>query len=129
MNSQFTNFVRILLGITVFLFGLNKLISLPFFPSPELPEKAMDFMSSIWNVGLILKVVGLIEMTVGIMLLAKKWIAFSLIVLMPIVLNIILFHLFLDLSGIGGAIFIGLLNGVMLYKIRKQYKPLFINSY
>jgi putative oxidoreductase len=126
MNSQFTKIVRILLGIILLVFGLNKLMPSPFIPLPELPEKAGDFMASLGSTGYVLKTIGIIEICIAILLLLKKWVAFALIVLVPISLNILLFHLFLDVSGIGGALVVAILNAILIYKHWPQYKSLFL---
>ena len=125
MNSQFTKIVRILLGLVLVLFGLNKLLPTPFIPLPELPPKAADFMSSLVATGYVLKTVGTIEILIGALLLLKKWVAFALIALVPISLNILLFHLFLDASGIAGALLVASLNGILIYKNWKLFSPLF----
>lgn len=125
MNSQFTKIIRILLGLVLLAFGLNKLLPSPFIPLPELPQKAGDFMTSLGATGYVLKTVGLIEIGIGILLLLKKWVAFALIALVPISLNILLFHLFLDVSGIIGAIVVAALNGILIYKHWPQFRPLF----
>ncbi len=126
MNSQFTKIVRMLLGFILIIFGLNKLVSEAFIPLPELPKKAGDFMTSLGATGYVLKTVGIIEILIGILLLLKKWVAFGLIILVPISLNILLFHLFLDVSGIGGALLVASLNGILIYKHWAQYKSLFL---
>ena len=125
MNSQFTKIIRILLGIVLLAFGLNKLLPSPFIPLPELPQKAGDFMTSLGATGYVLKTVGLIEIGIGILLLLKKWVAFALIALVPISLNILLFHLFLDVSGIIGAVVVVALNAILIYKHWPQFRPLF----
>jgi putative oxidoreductase len=126
MNSQFTKIVRLLLGFILIVFGLNKLVPEAFIPLPELPEKAGAFMTSLGATGYVLKTVGIIEILIGILLLLKKWVAFALIVMVPISLNIVLFHLFLDVSGIGGALLVASLNGILIYKHWPQYKSLFL---
>ena len=126
MNSMFSRIVRLLLGLVLVLFGLNKLLPSPFIPLPELPSKAADFMTSLANTGYVLKTVGLLEIMIGLMLLFKKWIAFALVLLAPISLNILLFHLFLDLPGIGGALLVSILNGILIYKHWSQYQSLFL---
>jgi putative oxidoreductase len=125
MNSMFTKIVRILLGLILILFGLNKLLPTPFIPMPELPAKASDFMTSLVSTGYILKTVGVLEIFIGLLLLLKKWVAFALILLVPISINILLFHIFLDASGIAGALVVAVLNGILIYKHWMQYKPLF----
>jgi uncharacterized membrane protein YphA (DoxX/SURF4 family) len=123
MNSQFTKLMRILLGAILVIFGLNKFIN--FIPAPELPENAADFINSLVSTGYILQVVGVVEIVIGIFLLLNKWVAFSLIVLVPISVNILLFHLFLDIPGISGALLVTIFNGILMYKLWPKYKPLF----
>ncbi len=123
MNSMFTKIVRIVLGIMLVLFGANKFFG--FIPLPELPEKAASFMTSLGATGYVLKTVGVLEILIGVMLLLKKWVAFALTLLAPISINILLFHIFLDVSGIGGALLVTVLNGILIYKHWPQYKSLF----
>ncbi len=126
MNSNFAKIVRLLLGLLLVLFGLNKLLPTPFIPLPQLPIKAADFMSSLVATGYVLKTVGTLEILIGALLLAKKWVAFALIALVPISLNILLFHLFLDASGIAGALLVATLNVILIYKHWSQYNSLFL---
>lgn len=126
MNSNFAKIVRLLLGLLLVLFGLNKLLPTPFIPLPQLPVKAADFMSSLVATGYVLKTVGTLEILIGGLLLAKKWVAFALIALVPISLNILLFHLFLDASGIAGALLVATLNVILIYKHWSQYNSLFL---
>lgn len=120
---MFTKIVRILLGVILVVFGLNNFIG--FIPLPDLPEKAGAFMSSLGDTGYVLPFLGAMEIAIGALLLLKKWIAFALIVLVPISLNILLFHLFLDIPGVSLAFVITILNGILIYKHWPQYKSLF----
>lgn len=118
MNSKFTQIVRILLGVILFLSGLNKLFT--FIPTP-----ADELLKSFGQVDYILPVVAVVEILIAVLLLAKKWVAFALIVLVPVSLNILLFHIYLNREGIAPAIIVAALNGILLYKHRRQYAPLF----
>lgn len=123
MNSTFTKILRWLLALALLFFGLNKFFQ--FLPMPELPEPASDFMSSLNATGYVLPIVGGLEVIIGLLLLLNKWVSFALLVLVPISVNIVLFHLFLDLPGIGRALVVALLNAMLIYKHWKAYKPLF----
>lgn len=130
MNSNFTKIIRFVLGLILILFGANKLIMIfngtGFMPTPALPENASDFMTSLGATGYILPVVGALEVYIGILLVLKKWVPFALILLAPISVNILLFHVFLDLSGgMIGALVVALLNGILIYKHWPQFKSLF----
>ena len=123
MNSKFTLLVRIVLGILLVVFGSNKFLH--FIPLPPTTGSAGNFMNSLGATGYIFPIVGILEVFIGVMLLLKKWIAFVLILLAPISTNILLFHLFLDIPGLGAAILVTLLNGILIFKHWKQYTPLF----
>lgn len=123
MNSQFTKIVRILLGLILIAFGVNKLYA--FIPLPQPSPQAADFLSSLASTGYVLTVIAVFEIIIGLLLLFKKWVPFALLVLVPLSLNILLFHLFLDVPSIGTAIVVVVLNGILLYKHRRKYSALF----
>ena len=123
MNSKFTKIVRILLALILIAFGVNKLYS--FIPLPKPTAEAASFLSSLADTGYVITVVAIAEIFIGMLLLFKKWVPFLLLLLVPLSLNILLFHLFLDVPSIGTALLVVALNGILLYKHRQKYKPLF----
>lgn len=123
MNSKFTKFARILLGLMLIIFGANKLFQ--FLPIPPATGAAGDFLNSLGSTGYIFPVIGILEIGIGILLLVKKWVPFALIVLAPISFNILLFHLFLDIPGLGIALLVVLFNTILIYKHWEKYRPLF----
>ncbi|GHC43982.1 DoxX family membrane protein [Ulvibacter litoralis] len=123
MNSTFTKILRFILALGLIVFGLNKFIG--FMPMPELPVDADNFMSSLQATGYVLPIVGALEVIIGLLLLFNKAVPFALLLLAPISVNIVLFHLFLDLPAIGGALVIAVINVILIYKHWKVYKPLF----
>lgn len=123
MNSKFTQIVRILLGIILIVFGANKIYT--FIPLPQPPAEAANFIQSLADTGYVLTVVAVFEICIGLMLIFKLWVPFALLVLVPISLNILLFHLFLDVPAIATALIVVALNVILLYKHRRKYRPLF----
>ena len=123
MNSMFTKIVRIFLGVVLVIFGANKFLH--FIPLEAPSGSAGDFMNSLGATGYIFPVVGILEVIIGLLLLSKKWIAFALILLAPISINILLFHLFLDIPGLSVALLIVVFNAILIFKHWQQYKPLF----
>ncbi|MFD0863226.1 DoxX family membrane protein [Sungkyunkwania multivorans] len=123
MNSNFTKLMRFLLALILIVFGVNKFLK--FIPLPELPDQASGFMSSLDATGYMLPIVGVLEIFIGVLLILKKWVGFALMLLAPISVNIVLFHVFLDLPGIGGALVVAILNGILIYKYWTVYRPLF----
>ncbi len=123
MNSTFTKILRIILGLGLLVFGLNKFIG--FMPTPDMPAEAANFISSLQATGYVLYVVAVFEIFVGLLLLINKWVPFALLLLVPISANILLFHLFLDMPDIFQALIIAVINGILIYKYWKAYRPLF----
>lgn len=123
MNSKFTMTVRILLGILLVIFGSNKFLS--FIPVEPLSGSAGEFMNSLGATGYIFPIVGILEVFIGVMLLLKKWVPFVIILLAPISINILLFHLFLDIPGVTIALLIVFFNAILIYKHWRLYRPLF----
>ncbi len=123
MNSKLTMVLRILLGLILLIFGANKFLD--FMPHMEMPEAAGNLMGAMMASGYMLKLVGASEVVVGLLLLIKKWVPFALIVLAPISVNMILFHLFLAPAGIGPAAIVTIINGILIYNNWSKLKILF----
>jgi len=123
MNSTFTTILRMLLGVSLLIFGMNKFIA--FIPIFDMAPAAANFMESLNSTGYVLSVVASLELLIGGLLLFKKWVPFALILLAPIVVNILLFHLFLDVSGMFVAVLMLAITGVLIYKYWKSYSSLF----
>jgi uncharacterized membrane protein YphA (DoxX/SURF4 family) len=123
MNSKVTMVLRIILGLILIIFGANKFAG--FMPMPELPEAAGNFMTALVVVGYMFPLIGAIELIVGLLLVFNKWVPFVLLLLAPISVNIILFHLALAPAGIGAGAVVALLNVALIYAYWDKYKPLF----
>ncbi|WP_293870596.1 DoxX protein [Flavobacterium sp.] len=125
MNSMFTRIVRVSLGIALVVFGANMIFHFIPMDLPDINTKAGKFMNSLGATGYIFPVVGALEVLIGILLILKKWVAFALTILAPISINILLFHLFLDIPGLSIALVIVIFNTILILKHWTQYKPLF----
>ena len=123
MNSTFTTILRLILGLILLLFGINKFFN--FIPMFEMPPAAANFLESLAATGYAFYVVATLEIIIGSLLLLKKWVPFALVLLAPLSVNILLFHIFLDISDIAVAIVIFGLNVLLMYKYWKAYRSLF----
>lgn len=123
MNPKLTMVLRIFLGLILLLFGLNKFMMFMEMPAP--PPEAGAFFKALADTGYMMSLVALTEIAVGLMLLLNKWSKFALIVLFPISVNIVLFHVFLDPMGGAGAFLVAILNLVLVYDKWGDYKSLF----
>lgn len=126
MNSTFTKILRIILGLGLLFFGMSKLIDFNIMPTHIYTGEAAIFIDSLSDTGYILKVIGIFEILIGLLLLLNKWVPFALLLLAPISVNILLFHLFLDIPGLIVALVVVVLNAILIYKHWKVYRPLFL---
>ncbi|QKX04599.1 DoxX family membrane protein [Aquimarina sp. TRL1] len=123
MNIKITLGLRILLGILLLVFGSNKFIG--FLPNFEFanPEAGV-FFGALAN-SYVLKTVALTEIIAGILLLINKSVPFALLLIVPISINIVLFHITLDPANIAPAIVVFALNAYLIYRKWDHYKGLF----
>ncbi|MGK0407169.1 MAG: putative membrane protein YphA (DoxX/SURF4 family) [Roseivirga sp.] len=111
--------VRVVLGLMLVVFGLNKFLQ--FMPVPPMPEAAGAFMGALVTSGYIMAIVAIVEIATGILLLVNKFQPLTLVVLFPILLNAFLFHLFLDFAGIGGAVVALAMNVFLMFANKEAY--------
>lgn len=121
MNSKVTIVLRILLALPLLVFGLNKFFN--FIPAPEPPEGSFGY--ALMQTGYMMPLIGLSEVIPGLLLLINKWVGFALAWLVPISINIVLFHLKFDPSTIGPAALVAILNAVLIYLYWPKFKTLF----
>ncbi|EDP72140.1 hypothetical protein FBALC1_13602 [Flavobacteriales bacterium ALC-1] len=121
MNSKVFMVLRILLGIFVLVFGVNKFAD--FLPMPELSAEAGAYFGALSS-SKTLMLVGIVEIVAGLAILLDKFGALMAIILMSISVNAVLFHAVLDPGGIGGAAALLILNIAVLYGYKDKYKAL-----
>jgi hypothetical protein len=118
---------RVLLGLIFLVFGLN--FFLHFIPNNQQPEgKAAAFLGGLFQTGYFFLFLKSVEVIAGLLLLMNLFVPLILIILMPISLNILLFHSFLEPSGMALAIsgVILVLQLFLAWGYRSQYRSLFV---
>lgn len=113
---------RLLLGLMFFVFGLNGFFH--FMPQPAIPEPAAQFMGALVQSGYMIPLVFAVQLLVGISLLANRFVPIALILLVPITINIIGFHLSLAPSSIAPGVVAAVLNVYLLVAYLPAYKPM-----
>lgn len=121
MMKTTTLVARLLLGAVLLVFGLNKFLL--FLPAPELPPAASNFFGALIQSGYIMPMVAVTEITVGVMLLSGLFVPLALVLLAPLSVNIILFHLSLApaLDAMAPAILVAALNLFLLFRHKGSY--------
>jgi len=112
-NKSFTRHFptvgRILLGLPLFIFGLNAFFN--FIPQPKtpMPEGAVAFAGALMNSGYMMQLIGVTQLIVGVMLLSNRFVPLALALFAPFIVNSIAFHVFLEHSGLPmAAVFLAL---------------------
>ena len=117
-----TIIVRMLLGLVFVVFGSN--IFLHFIPMPPPPATlAGDFSKALMQSHYIY-VVGLLQVIGGLLLLIGLYVPLGLTLLGPVIVNILLFHTFLDPSGLPLAVIVSVLALFLLWRYRTNFAGL-----
>jgi len=126
MKSKAALVARILLGLVFFVFGLNGFLG--FIPDPEMTSEAGAFMTALSDTGYMLVLIKIVETACGALLLAGFFVPLALVLLAPILINILAFHLFLDPSpqGLGMAIVIVALHLFLTSQHWSAYTPILV---
>ncbi len=98
MKNRSYAVIRYLFGVAMAFFGVSNLFQL--LPPHEFPGEAGELMQAFAESGYILQAVGITQVLLGIALLLNRFIPLALLLFAPIAVNVLLFHLFLDVSGI-----------------------------
>jgi len=122
MNSKVFMVLRILLGLFVLVFGLNKFLE--FLPAPEgMSEDAMTYFGALMN-SKTMVLVAVVEIVAGLALILNKFGALLALILMSVSVNAVLFHAVLDQANIAGALVLLVLNIAVLIGYKDKYKAL-----
>ena len=117
MNAKLFTGIRLLLGVFVLVFGLNKFLN--FLPMGEMSEAAGTYFAGMMSTKT-LTLVALVEILAGLALILNKFGALMSVILMSVSVNAVLFHLTLEPASSAGALVLLLLNILVLigYKDR-----------
>jgi hypothetical protein len=114
---------RVVLGLVFFVFGLDGFFH--FIPKPStMPDAAMAFAGALMKTGYMLPEIKSVEVIAGVLLLANRFVPLALTVLAPIVVNIVLFHAFLDRSGIAVALVVLAIEVGLAWSYRGAFRSM-----
>ncbi len=116
--------IRIGLGIVLLIFGLNKFFW--FLPDFDFGDNvgAANLFQAFTDSGYMWPLVGGLEAVVGILLIIKKAFPAALLALIPISVNVVLFHAVLDPANIGAALLVAILNTYLIVRNWEQFRHL-----
>src|SRR6266436_8834087 len=111
-----------LLGLVFVVFGSN--MFLHFIPMPPPPEgPARDFMTALF-LSHYLYVVGAFQVVGGVLLFTGRWTPLGLVLVGPVIVNILCFHVLMAPAGLPMAILVSLLALFLLWRYREHFAGL-----
>ena len=125
---SFTRFfpaiARILMGLPLFVFGLNMFLN--FIPQPKTPmsEGAMAFAGALFKSGYMMPLIGTTLLIVGVLLLSNRFVPLALALFAPFIVNSIAFHVFLEHSGLPMAAVFLALELYLAWAYRHAYRTM-----
>ena len=89
--------IRILFGIGLVVFGSNKLFA---WFSPPYQGEGLELIEALQTIGrgYIWKMVAIVELLAGLSFLSNTFVPLMVVVLFPVLLNAVLYHVFADLN-------------------------------
>ena len=115
--------VRVLLGLIFAVFGSNAFLH--FIPMPPMEGQAGAFIGALVSSGY-MYVIALLQVIGGLLLLiGGRFVALGLTLLGPVIVNIVLYHIFLDTQGLPMAIGVSLAALFLLWVYRDKFPAIF----
>jgi len=122
--KYFIVIVRVLLGLVFVTFGSNAFLKI-MGPPPEMHGQAGAFLTALMSSGYIY-VIAVFQILGGLcLLLGARFVPLGLTLLGPVIVNIVLYHVFLDTQGLPMAIIVALLALFLLWIYRFKFPAIF----
>ena len=119
-----TLIARFLLGLISVVFGLNGFLN--FLNMGPMPSGLAGQFIGALALSHYFWVVAALQVAGGLLLLANRFVPLGLVLLGPVIVNIILYHVFLNPSGAGLAIVVVILWGIVFYSHRQYFSGIFV---
>lgn len=126
MRNKIIIGLHILLGLAFVVFGLNKFLG--FMPPPELPPAGGAFMGALAETGYMIPLIALTEIIAGALILSLRLAPLGLVLLAPVSVNIVLFHIALAPAGGLVGYVLAAINLYLLITHLPKYKPMLAGS-
>lgn len=108
MKNKILTVLCILFGLMMINSGLNKFFN--YMPMPEMSEEMMEIMGGFMTIKWIFPLVAIIEIIGGTLIAIPKTRALGALVILPVMVGIFVHHAVHDLSGIGIAFILLVIN-------------------
>ncbi|MCU0418614.1 MAG: hypothetical protein MUC38_03065 [Cyclobacteriaceae bacterium] len=122
MKTLFSRIVHMALAVPMIIFGLNKFLLFADVPPPA-GAQAQAFLGALFT-SYLAPLVGATEIIAGVLLLFSRTAFMGTLWLLPVTVNIAVFHVAHDLPGNGIWIVTTLLHGLVCYDQRESFRQL-----
>jgi putative oxidoreductase len=119
-----TLIARLLLGLIAVVFGLNGFLN--FLNMGPMPSGLAGQFIVALAVSHYFWVVAALQVVGGALLLVNRFVPLALVLLGPVIVNIILYHVFLNPTGIALAIVVVILWLIVFYSYRQYFSGIFV---
>jgi putative oxidoreductase len=115
---------RYLLGLVFLIFGLNGFLH--FIPAPPPPPGPAGQFSGALLASHYFHVVSALQVAGGLLLLVNRYVPLALVLLGPVIVNILCFHLLMYRTGLPMAILVAILWGILFFRHRQYFSGIFV---
>jgi len=115
---------RVLLGLTFAFFGANGLH--PFLPMGPMPTGLAGQFIAVFAQSHWVAIVATVQVIAGLLLLVNRYVPLALALLGPVIVNILVFHLLMNLAGIPPGVVVTILWLFLFYRYRRNFAGLFV---
>ncbi|HUS10571.1 MAG TPA: hypothetical protein VMZ30_08910 [Pyrinomonadaceae bacterium] len=119
-----TLITRLLLGLIFVVFGLNGFLN--FLSMGPMPSGLAGQFIGALVLSHYFWVVAALQVAGGVLLLVNRFVPLGLVLLGPVIVNIILYHVFLNPTGIALAIVVTILWLIVFYAHRQYFSGIFV---
>lgn len=116
--------VRLLIGLLFLFASISYFFNL--IPTPEMQGDVKIFNEGLAAAVYLMPLIKTIELLCAISFLTGRYVALATVIIFPIVVNILLFHIYLAIEGLFVASFLLLANFFLAYAYKKHYVALFL---
>lgn len=121
MSKRMVAVVRIAFGLLLVAFFV---MGVSGWKLPEVPSDAKALRDALLAAGYFFPTIITVYLLVGIAYLTNRFVSLATLVLVPITVNVLLYHLFLAPSNLPLTAVLIIPNAVMIYACREAYQPL-----
>lgn len=116
--------IRYLLGVIFLINGVNMFAQFMPLPNPQQPDLAQRFLNILHEAGYFYPILGVTKILTALALFSNRYLPLMLLVMFPIALNGVLFHLKMDPMMTHVALVIMAMHCYLIYRNREKYYPM-----